>query len=73
MTDNRNEIINKNGIANNALLSLTLFEGRDLRPDDFFGKYDPYIVIKVGQEIFTSSYRPDTVDPVWNEDFSLYF
>ena len=34
MLDNRNEIINKNGIANNALLSITLFEGRDLKPLD---------------------------------------
>jgi len=71
MAENRNEIVNKYGIANNALLSVTLFEGRDLKPDDFLGKFDPYIMMRVDTEKITSNYKPDTLDPVWNEDYSL--
>ncbi len=71
MADNRNEIVNKYGIAHNALLSMTLFEGRELKPDDYLGSYDPYVAIKLGKEKVTSNYKPDTIDPVWNEDFAL--
>lgn len=72
MAENRTEKINKNGVATNALLSITLYEGRELKPDDFLGKYDPYVTLILDEDRFSSSYKIDSVDPVWNEDFSLY-
>lgn len=71
MAENRNEIVNQYGVANTALLSITLFEGRELKPDDFLGKFDPFVIVILEKEKITSHYKEDTVDPVWNEDFSL--
>jgi hypothetical protein len=68
---NRNEILNNNGVVNNAILTMTLYEGRELKGDDFLGSFNPYIVMILDKEKDISHYKEDTVDPVWNQDYTF--
>lgn len=68
---NRNEILNNNGVVNNAILTVTLYEGRELKGDDFLGSFNPYIVMILDKEKDMSHYKEDTVDPVWNQDYTF--
>ena len=68
----KNEPMNRNGVSENAHLNLTLLEARDLRPMDFNGKSDPYCIFTLdGKYKQTSTYKPETLNPVWNEEFNL--
>lgn len=67
-----NEKLNSNGIRDDAEVSITLMEARDLRPMDFNGKSDPYCVMTAGgYGKVKSTYKPNTLNPVWNEDFKM--
>ena len=67
-----NERVNFNGVASDAHVKLCILEAKDLKPLDFNGKSDPYCIVSIdGKHKQTSSYKPNTLDPVWNEDFIL--
>lgn len=72
MIQNKNEKINKNGIADTALLYVTVLEGKDLRKKSK-DTPDPYVVLTIDLNKQMSTYRPETLDPIWNEDFTLYY
>lgn len=66
------ERLNSNGVRDDAEVKITLMEAKDLRPMDFNGKSDPYCVLSVGGlHTVKSTYKPNTLNPVWNEDFKM--
>ena len=71
MIENQNEKLNSEGIAENAVVNVSVLEAKDLKPLDFIGKSDPYVILIVDDKKEKSTYKPDTLDPVWNEDFVL--
>ena len=40
--------MNQNGLDDDAVLSIRIVEGRDLKPMDISGKADPYCVLTFG-------------------------
>lgn len=67
-----NEELNKNGVSTDANLNVILLEARELKPMDFNGKSDPYCVLSIaGAQKQKSTYKPNQLDPVWNEEFNL--
>lgn len=70
--ENENEEINKYGVSTIANLDITLLEARELKPMDFNGKSDPYCVMTLNdKQRVISSYKPNTLNPVWNEKYNL--
>lgn len=66
------EKLNVNGVSENANLNVLVLEARDLKPMDFNGKSDPYCVLTInGQQRQKTTFKPNTLDPVWNEEFNL--
>lgn len=68
---NKNEKLNENGIANDSLVNITLYEARDLKPEEFLGSFSPLVVLELDDQKDQSAYKQDNFDPVWNENFSL--
>jgi len=69
---NKDEELNNNGVSLESNLNLVLLEARDLKPMDFNGKSDPYCIMTVnGKQKQQSTYKPETLEPVWNEEFNL--
>lgn len=68
---NKGELLNQHGVSKSARLDIGLIEARDLRPLDYNGFSDPYAVFVLDDKRLTSTFKPDTLNPVWNEDFSL--
>jgi hypothetical protein len=70
MNENRGEILSKEGIAKDATLYIRLLEAKELKPMDFDGTSDPYVMFELGGKKLTSSYKEETIEPVWNEEYS---
>ena len=68
---NKNEKLNKNGISEDSMINITLYEARDLKPEDFLGSFNPIVVLHLGNQKYVSNYKTAISDPVWNENFSL--
>lgn len=71
MEENKGEIINENGVSRSATINIELVEAKDLKPMDLNGYSDPYAVFVLDKYKQTSTFKPDTLNPVWNEEFSL--
>jgi hypothetical protein len=71
MNESKGERINENGLSDQATLTVNLLEAKDLKPMDYNGASDPYVILKVGDKQFTSTYKNSTLEPVWNEDFTF--
>ena len=71
MIENQNEKLNREGFAENSVLNVSVLEAKDLKPLYFGGKSDPYVILILEDKKEKSTYKPDTVDPVWNEDFVM--
>lgn len=71
MVFNKQERMNIYGVAEDALLTVVVCEAKDLKPLDYTGKSDPYVVIQLDKEKSTSTFKPQTLNPVWNESFGL--
>lgn len=71
MIQNKKEKLNSNGIAETALLYVTVLEGKGVSKNSMAAP-DPYVVLTLDDHIQTSTYRPESLDPIWNEDFTLY-
>ncbi|EEB86962.1 hypothetical protein MPER_15902, partial [Moniliophthora perniciosa FA553] len=62
----------RESINNQGVLRVTLLDGRDLRSADRSGKSDPYVVFVLnGQRVHKSETIKKTLNPDWNEDFTL--
>lgn len=67
-----NEKLNAFGVSSDAHVKICLLQAKDLRPMDYNGKSDPYCVLSInGKHKQTSSYKPNTLNPVWNEEFYI--
>ena len=71
MIENQNEKLNREGLAENAVLNVSVLEAKDLKPFDFTGKCDPFVQLALDDKKEKSTYKEDTIEPVWNEDFVL--
>jgi hypothetical protein len=47
-------------------------EGRDLIDKDINGLSDPYLVFKIGRHSIRTSTIDKNLNPVWNEQFTVY-
>jgi hypothetical protein len=72
MLENKEEKFNENGISTTAAISVTLLEAKNLKPMNLDGFSDPYVKLSVDNEKTEwSSFKLGTLNPIWNEDFSL--
>ncbi|MGH0155427.1 UNVERIFIED_CONTAM: hypothetical protein FKN15_044273, partial [Acipenser sinensis] len=57
-----------------GIVSLSLIEGRDLKPMDNNGLSDPYVKFRLGHQKYKSKVVSKTLSPQWREqfDFHLY-
>jgi Ca2+-dependent lipid-binding protein len=53
-----------------AIFTVRLVEGRDLKPMDITGGSDPYAILKFGNQQHRSNYVKNELNPVWNEVFT---
>ena len=59
-----------------GVLRIKVVEGSDLEAKDLkflgnSGTSDPYVTLTIGAEKFSTSIKPSTLNPVWNETFEL--
>ncbi|KAG2486404.1 hypothetical protein HYH03_014980 [Edaphochlamys debaryana] len=53
-------------------LALTIEFAKDLKDKDWFGKQDPYVVLKCGSQTYrTKTHTDGGRNPVWNETFHM--
>jgi hypothetical protein len=72
MLENRDEIFNEHGVSTNANITVTLLEAKNLKPMNLDGFSDPYVKFTVDNDKTEySSFKLGTLNPIWNEDFSL--
>lgn len=71
MIDNKGEKTNIDEMADNSCLNVSLLEAKDLKPMNYKGTSDSYVILTLGNKKMTSAYRQGTLTPIWNEDFSF--
>lgn len=70
--NHKNEKLNSLGVRDDACVKITIIEAYDLRPMDFSGTSDPYCCLHFnGKNKMKTQIKNNTLNPVWNEDFSL--
>lgn len=69
MQDNTGEIFNENGISKESILKIWLLEARNLPSSNFQGLSSPYVILKFEGQEFKSSFKNNSLDPVFNENF----
>ncbi|KAJ9590096.1 hypothetical protein L9F63_016775 [Diploptera punctata] len=60
--------------APHVLLKTEIIEGKDLKPKDPNGMSDPFCTLYLNSDSttpFNTSVKPETLDPVWEESFTL--
>ena len=62
---------NNFGIMKESSLSVGIIQASDLKPTDFGGKWDPFWVIEVDDQVAESTVKSNTLNPIWNENFSF--
>ena len=71
MNDNKDEMLNENGVSRTSSLNVRIIEARDLKPMNYDGFSDPYVQLTLGSKKVLSSYKSGTLNPEWNEEFSM--
>jgi hypothetical protein len=72
MLENRDEVFNEHGISTSGNVTITLLEAKNLKPMNLDGFSDPYVKFTVDSDKTEfSSFKLGTLNPIWNEDFSL--
>jgi len=70
--EKKTEVLNpRTGIMNGSVLTVHVVEARDLEPMDMGGSSDPYVRLSIQGQLFNTTYKKSTLNPVWNE--SAYF
>jgi hypothetical protein len=69
MIENKGERISSEGIADNATLTVSLYDAKDLKTMGYSGSSNPYVIFILDGKKETSNYKTDTLEPVWNENF----
>lgn len=71
MNDNREEKFNENGVSTTSTLNVQVLEAKDLKPMNLDGYCDSYVRLTLNNQKVLTSYKPATLNPIWNEEFSL--
>jgi hypothetical protein len=71
MNENKDEMLNENGVSRTSSLTVRIVEARDLKPMNYDGLSDPYAQITLGDKKVLSNYKTGTLNPEWNEEFSM--
>ena len=53
------------------MLTVNVIEARDLKPMDYDGTSDPYVILQCAGQKIESSYIKNTLNPVWNESYTF--
>jgi len=53
------------------VLNVTVLEAKDLKPLNLMGRSDPFVVLSMDDKKEKSTFKTNTSDPVWNEEFSI--
>ena len=67
----KTEMMNQFGIMEGSVLIATVIESRDLQPAFFGGGIDPFVVLNIEGQKIETSYRANTLNPIWNEWFTF--
>mgnify|MGYP000926628667 CR=1 FL=1 len=67
----RTEVVNKYGIMENSVLTVSVIEARDLKPMDFDGVSDPYVILECAGQTCQTKYHKSTLNPIWEESFTF--
>ncbi len=67
----RTEVVNKYGIMENSVLTASVIEARDLKPMDFEGISDPYVMLECSGQTCQTKYHKSTLNPIWEESFTF--
>ena len=65
------EKLNKDGICENASLSINLFEAKDLQPFAYQTSPSTFVVFSLDGKKQQSNLQSDTVNPIYDEDFTF--
>lgn len=65
------EQLNKHGVAANSYVEVKLICAENLKPLDFDGTSDPYVVFELDGQSSQSTIKPNTLNPTWNETFTF--
>jgi Ca2+-dependent lipid-binding protein len=68
----KEEKYNQYGVSEHAELIVNIVKAKDLQVADFGGKADPYTILKLDKEKFISSYKTQSLTPIWNEECVLH-
>ena len=71
MNENKEEMLNENGVSRTSTLSVRVVEAKDLKPMNYDGFCDPYVQLTLKDKKVLTSYKTGTLNPEWNEEFSL--
>jgi Ca2+-dependent lipid-binding protein len=71
MNENKEERMNENGVSTTSTISIQVLEAKDLKPMNIDGYCDPYVQLSMNNSKVLTSYKPTTLNPIWNEEFSL--
>ena len=63
----KTEMMNQFGIMEGSVLIATVIEARELKPAFFGGGIDPFVVLNIEGQKIETSYRANTLNPIWNE------
>lgn len=66
-----NQKLNKDGICENASLSINLFEAKDLSPFAYETSPSTFVVFSLDGKKQQSNLKPNTVNPEYDEDFTF--
>jgi Ca2+-dependent lipid-binding protein len=54
-----------------SLLTVHCVEARDLKPMDWEGSSDPYVIFQIEDQKKDTCFKKSTLNPVWNEFFTF--
>ena len=55
----------------NSVLTVSVIEARDLKPMDFEGISDPYVILESAGQTVQTKYQKSTLNPIWEESFTF--
>lgn len=71
LSENKEEVINENGISINAEVTLSVIDCINLWGESPIGRIDPFVIARLESSELKTHYQEDTNNPVFNEDLIL--
>lgn len=63
--------MNNFGIMEGSVLIVSVIEARELKSSSFGGGLDPFVVLECESQKIETSYRANTLNPIWNECYTF--